>query len=232
MENRENFNNENYNNEDINNETFNTEEESVQQQEDITVEVVTEDEVPPAKNWKKELLDWVVSIAVAVVIALVVRNFVFAFVEVEGESMYPTLNDGDRLFTRIIAYSEPMQGDIIIFNPPISETDRQPNKETAYVKRVIAVEGQVVDITADGTVVVDGKKLSEDYISEAIKPHTLNGTQYPFTVPEDTVFVLGDNRNRSHDSRSLDVGAVPIDNIIGKAQLRILPLNVFGSLYK
>ena len=134
--------------------------------------------------------------------------------------------------TRIIAYSEPQQGDIIIFNPSISEEDRSPNKDLAYVKRVIATEGQTVTINEDGKVEVDGEVLSEDYISETIRGLDPNATKFPFTVPEDTVFVLGDNRNRSHDSRSKDVGAVPIDNIIGKAQFRLLPFESFGTLYK
>ncbi len=182
------------------------------------------------KNWKKEVMDWVVSIVLAIIIALIMRNFVFTLVEVEGESMYPTLEDGDRLFTRIIAYNKPQQGDIIIFNPSISEEDRSPNKDTAYVKRVIALEGQTVDIE-DGKVVVDGVTLEEDYISEEIYGKSQNATEFPFTVPEGTVFVLGDNRNRSHDSRSKDVGAVPLDNIIGKAQIRLLPFETFGTLY-
>ena len=197
------------------------------------MEQVTATEAPaPATNWKKEVLDWTVSIAVAVVIALIIRNFVFTMVKVDGESMHPTLSDGDKLFTRIIGYSEPQRGDIIIFNPSVSEDDRSPKKDIAYVKRVIATEGQTVEITPYGEVSVDGEILEEDYISEAIKTIAINGTEFPFTVPEDTVFVLGDNRNRSHDSRSKDVGAVPLDNIIGKAQIRLWPLGEFGTLYK
>ena len=200
--------------------------------EAVEIEATAEIQEPLKKSWKKEALDWIASIAVAIVIALLIRNFVFTLVEVEGESMVPTLSDGDRLFTRIIAYNTPKQGDIIIFNPSISEYDREPNKKIAYVKRVIAVEGQTVELTSDGRVSVDGEVLSEDYISEEIKTITPNGVEFPFVVPEDTVFVLGDNRNRSHDSRAKDVGAVPLDNIIGKAQLRLLPFDSIGSLYK
>ena len=183
-------------------------------------------------NWKKEALDWFVSIAVAVVLALIIRNFVFTIAKVDGESMHPTLTHGDRLFTRIIGYNNPKAGDIIIFNPSISETMREPNKKVAYVKRVIAVAGQEVDITRDGRVSVDGEILEENYISEPISVVVPNGTEFPFIVPEGTVFVMGDNRNRSHDSRSRDVGAVPIDNIIGKAQIRLWPVGKFGTLYK
>ncbi len=183
------------------------------------------------KNIKKEIIDWVVSIVVAVVIALTIRTFIFTMVRVDGVSMDPTLAHGDTLFTQIIGYS-PKQGDIVIFHPSKSATDRSPNKDTAYVKRVIALEGQTVDITSDGDVVVDGKTLKEDYIADKIRTIVPGGTEFPFTVPKDTIFVLGDNRNRSHDSRSTDVGAVPLDNIIGKAQIRVFPFKTMGSLYK
>jgi len=198
-------------------------------------EVIIEQEVNETEekktNIKKEIIDWVVSIAVAVVIALVIRTFVFTMVRVDGESMDPTLAHGDTLFTQIIGYT-PKQGDIVIFHPSISETDRSPNKKIAYVKRVIALEGQIVEITPDGDVAVDGKVLKEDYIADKIRTYVPGGTQFPFEVPEDTIFVLGDNRNRSHDSRSADVGAVPLDNIIGKAQVRVFPFKTMGSLYK
>jgi signal peptidase I len=198
-------------------------------------QVFTEPEISEGedrgKNIKKEIIDWVVSIVVAVVIALTIRTFIFTMVKVDGESMHPTLAHGDTLFTQIIGYS-PKQGDIVIFHPSISATDRSPNKKTAYVKRVIALEGQTVDITADGDVVVDGKTLKEDYIADKIRSFVPGGTEFPFIVPEDTIFVLGDNRNRSHDSRSADVGAVPLKNIIGKAQIRVFPFNTMGSLYK
>ena len=203
----------------------------MEENENIVIEEVEE---APKTNWKKEALDWIVSIAVAVVIALVIRNFVFTLVEVDGQSMHPTLENGDRLFTRILAYNTPKQGDIVIFNPPVSEEDRSPNKKVAYVKRVIAVEGQVVDISPEGEVTVDGKTLKEDYISETINTHLYynNPMEFPYEVPKGTIFVLGDNRNASHDSRSRDVGAVPLDNIIGKAQVRLWPFDEIGSLYK
>ncbi|MBO5008500.1 MAG: signal peptidase I [Clostridia bacterium] len=198
--------------------------------EEFVQETPIQENESPKKNIWKEILDWVVSIAVAIVIALVIRNYVFTLVRVDGASMDPTLAHGDTLFTRIIGYT-PAQGDIVIFHPPISETDRKPNKDTAYVKRVIALEGQEVDITPEG-VTVDGELLEEDYILEEMNVIVPNSVEYPFVVPEDTIFVLGDNRNNSHDSRSKDVGAVPLENIIGKAHIRLLPFSTFGTLYK
>ena len=139
--------------------------------------------------------------------------------------MNPTLTHNDTLFTSRLMYT-PKVGDIIIFRPPASP-------KTPYVKRVIATEGQTVDIDPlTGTVTVDGKAYDEPYIAEPIQPSRMGDMEYPFTVPEGTVFVLGDNRNNSHDSRDSDVGAVPVKNIIGKAQFRLLPLSTFGSLYK
>ena len=182
-------------------------------------------DVKPPFNWKKEALDWVTSIAVALIIALLIRIFVFTIVRVDGPSMNPTLTHNDTLFTSRLMYT-PKVGDIIIFRPPASP-------KTPYVKRVIATEGQTVDIDPlTGTVTVDGKAYDEPYIAEPIQPSRMGDMEYPFTVPEGTVFVLGDNRNNSHDSRDSDVGAVPVKNIIGKAQFRLLPLSTFGSLYK
>lgn len=189
------------------------------------------EEAADTVNWGKEIFEWVVCIVVAVAIALLIKNFIFTLVRVDGASMNPTLTHGDRLFTRVLGYSEPKAGDIIIFHPSVNVVDRSPNKDKAYVKRVIAVEGQVVDITESGDVVVDGKVLEEGYIKEKINTRLFMSTEFPFTVPKDTVFVLGDNRNNSHDSRSIDVGAVPLDNIIGKAEFRLWPIGSF-NLYK
>lgn len=189
-------------------------------------EIIEEQETVEEKNtfnWKKEILDWVISIALALAIALLIRRFVFTLVRVDGPSMNPTLTHGDTLFTRRIMYS-PKVGDVIIFRPPNSP-------DTPYVKRIIALEGQTVDIDErTGAVSVDGVVYDEPYIQEPIR--RMGDMQFPYTVPKDSVFVLGDNRNNSHDSRDSDVGAVPVENIIGKAQIRLLPLDSFGSLYE
>ena len=176
----------------------------------------------PKYNLKKEILDWVVSIVVAVIIALVIRTYVFTLVKVDGLSMSPTLSHGDTLYTNRFFYT-PKNGDIIIFRPPNSVN-------TPYVKRVIATAGQTVVVDAGNhTVTVDGKVLDEPYIKE---PMMYQGNmRYPCTVPEGYVFVLGDNRNNSRDSRDASVGLIPLSNVIGKATLRLLPLADFGSLY-
>ena len=173
-------------------------------------------------NVKKEILDWTFSIVIAIIAALVIRTYIFTLVKVDGPSMNPTLTHGDVLYTNRFMY-KPSVGDIIIFRPPNSP-------KTPYVKRVIAVAGQTVDIDGEShTVKVDGKILNEDYIAE---PLMSAGTmEYPVKIPDGYIFVMGDNRNNSRDSRDATVGLVPVDNVIGKAEFRILPLKSIGSLY-
>lgn len=184
-----------------------------------------EEENTKTQNYdiKKEILEWVQAIAIALVIAIVIRTYVFSLIKVNGHSMLPTLHHNERLVVVKLGYT-PKQGDIIILNPP--EKERGP-----FVKRVIAVEGQTVNIDFEKhKVYVDGVALEEDYINE---PTIQRGNiAFPVTVPEDHVFVMGDNRNNSRDSRYTDVGMIPYKEIIGKVTIRIWPLNRLGSVYK
>lgn len=187
-------------------------------------ETLSKDEViaSPKSSMKKELLDWIISIVVALAVALFIRQFIFTLVRVDGPSMLPTLHHNDTLYVNRFMYT-PEVGDIIIFRPPNSP-------DTPYVKRVIATEGQEVIVDArEHKVYVDGVELVEDYISEDLV--SAGTMKYPYVVPEDHVFVLGDNRNNSRDSRDASVGAVPRDNIIGKVVFRLLPVSDFGSVY-
>lgn len=191
-------------------------------------EVIEEVIAPEKDSVKKEIIDWAISIAVALALAFFIREFIFTLVRVDGPSMEPTLHHSDTLYVNRFMY-EPEVGDVIIFRPRNSES-------TPYVKRVIATEGQVVEIYGkdgnndkNGKVYVDGKELVEDYIlADLVSAGTM---EYPYTVPEDHVFVLGDNRNNSHDSRQASVGAVSEKSIIGKVLFRIFPLSDFGSIY-
>ncbi len=193
--------------------------------EDIIEETFEDELDEPKKGVLREILDWLVCIVVAVAIALVIRNYVFTLVNVSGHSMDPTLNDRDVLYVNRFMY-EPEIGDIIVFEPKNSP-------ETPYVKRVIALEGQTVEFDYDtGSVIVDGKVIDEDYILEPIDALHFGNMTYPYTVPEDHIFAMGDNRNNSSDSRLTSVGAVSEESIIGKAIFRIIPFGQFGSLYK
>ena len=177
--------------------------------------------VEPKKSMGREILEWIVTILVAFVIAMIIRNFIFTVAMVDGESMMPTLTHGDRLIVWRLGY-EPEKSDIIVL---------QQEGKPPYIKRIIATEGDVVNIDYNAhTVSVNGTILNEEYILE---PTVLRGdVSFPLTVADNHVFVLGDNRNNSSDSRISSVGQVNEDDIMGKAVLRIFPFNKLGSVSK
>jgi len=180
------------------------------------------------KSFWGEVLDWVISIGVAVVAVAIINMFIFVQVQVDGKSMYPTLEHGDRLFAVRFMYT-PEQGDIVVLEPYL-ETGSVKAKlmfgRTLYIKRVIATGGQEIDIREDG-VYIDGELYDEPYISETVRTYGGN-MAYPLTVPNDCVFVMGDNREHSKDSRDPSVGIVRNDQIVGKASFRIFPFKDFG----
>lgn len=153
------------------------------------------------KNLKREIIEWIVAVVAAFGLAFIIRTFFFNLVAVSGPSMENTLHNGERLVVSRFNYT-PEQGDVIVFTPDL-------HPDTPYVKRIIATEGQTVDIDSRGIVYVDGKVYEEDYAKNKTR---LNGdVEFPITVPEDCVFVMGDNREQSHDGRSLDVSSVRED---------------------
>lgn len=168
----------------------------------------------------EEVLDWIETLVLYCFIALLLLTFVFKLVAVDGNSMNPTLENGQRLITSNLFYT-PKYGDIIIFQNP------EAKNKKVLVKRVIATEGQTVAIDFDkGEVKVDGEVLDEPYIKE-LTSYRADFFQNEVTVPEGCVFVMGDNRNNSTDSRSNLVGMVPEDTIIGKVILRLSPFSFF-----
>lgn len=204
-------------------------------------------------NLGKELFEWFYTIAIAFVIVFAVKAFLFDIVKVDGESMYPTLHHGDRLVVQRLAY-EPKQGDIIILDSAYKNREAYYDKieETSgktyssigrffdyfkldsslkrryYVKRIIALPGQTVDIRS-GKVYVDGNELEEEYYDGETYITDVS-VEYPLVVEEDHVFVMGDNRSNSSDSRTSSLGQVPYDAIMGEAVFRILPLGSFGTV--
>lgn len=166
------------------------------------------------------------------ILACITLIFVFfvRLVSVDGSSMYPTLKDGDFLALESnVIMGELEQGDIIVARK-LSFNNGEP-----IVKRVIATEGQTVDIRYDaagvGTVYVDGIALDEPYINEAMEPKFVGsaGLSYPLTVEEDCIFVLGDNRNRSSDSRNPAIGQIRLDEVLGKVLFIVFPGAENGS---
>ena len=161
--------------------------------------------------------------ALALWMAYFVRAFVCDQFVVPSESMLPTLENGERLVISHLFY-EPSAGDIVVL---CGEADHEEGKN--LIKRIIATGGQTVDIDFElGQVYVDGEALSEPY---TLEPTYLDeGTEFPLTVPEGEIFVMGDNRNNSEDSRFADVGFVPYKLIKGKAVLVFWPLSAFKTL--
>jgi signal peptidase I len=167
-------------------------------------------------SWRA-ILEIVQALALAVVISVVLNLFVVQVTEVRQRSMEPTLEQNDRVLVSKVDYrlGSPQRGDIIVFNPPI------PDATIPYVKRVIAVGGETVDLR-NGNVFVNGQQV------DFLQAHGTSQPQapqivYPFTVPEGQIFVMGDNRTFSSDSRTF--GPVPVGNIIGKVILRFWPFD-------
>ncbi len=171
-------------------------------------------------SWIRELYEWVQAIAVAVVLALIINQFIFALVQVEGNSMLPTLQHQERLVITKLFY-KPKAKDIVVVK------SHELGKH--IIKRVIAVPGDVIDIdSSTGDVMVNGEVLEEPYILEKLRSAGAANI-YPLTIPEEHVFVMGDNRNNSSDSRNL--GLISYDDIVGRASLRVMPFSRFGTLY-
>lgn len=167
---------------------------------------------------KKETWEWVKALFVAFILAAVIRYFLFAPIVVDGESMVPTLHDGDRLIINKISYNigEPERFDIIVF---------EATETKDYIKRIIGLPGDHIRYHND-VLYVNGKRVPEPFL-KAYKAKFSGPLTYDFqaTVPKGHVFVLGDNRRRSKDSRI--IGPIPLDAIIGEAALQFWPLTEF-----
>ena len=180
----------------------------------------------PAASQKQEksLLFYLHDLVILVAIVLLVFSLLFRVVVVSGPSMYSTLTDGDcLLLLNSYLYPEPKVGDIIVASKETHDNG------APIIKRVIATEGQRVDIDFEaGIVYVDGIALNEPY---AFTPTNLfEGVSFPLTVDKGCVFVLGDNRNESKDSRNPDIGLVDKREIVGKAVFLLFPGNENGQI--
>ena len=170
----------------------------------------------------KELLSMLIYIGVVLGVTFLIITFVGQRTHVSGESMENTLDNGDQLIVDKITYrfQDPERFDIIVFPFHYKEN-------TYYIKRIIGLPGETVQI-ADGTIYINGEVLKESYGREVMQDPGIAAE--PITLGEDEYFVLGDNRNQSSDSRDPSVGLIHRDEIIGRAWLRIWPLNSFGIL--
>ena len=183
-------------------------------------------------SWQDTVSDWLVSIIVAVVrvsdgdveLAFCIRTFIVEPYMVEGSSMYPTLVNHERLLVNKFTYfvSDPQKGEIIVFRYPKDES-------RDFIKRVIATAGDTVEMRS-GKVLVNGTEIDEPYTWKE-DPKGPNLSDYrKSVVPEGHIFVLGDNRNNSEDSRFADVGFVPLDLVKGKASLAFWPVDRWRML--
>ena len=179
-----------------------------------------EEQIPSDVKARREIYDWIQSLMTALIVCVCVFIFLVRVIDVSGSSMNPTLYNGDKMLVSHLFY-KPKAGDVVVFK---SDT-YDPNK--ALVKRIIATGGQEINIDfATGTVYIDGEAIEEDYIAEITK----NKLDFigPKTVPEGCVFVMGDNRNKSTDSRKSEIGMVDERTILGKVYCVIFPLEELG----
>ena len=180
-------------------------------------------ELSNRETLKLDLYFWLQALVIALVALILIFTFVGRIIGVDGNSMVPTLHDGDMLLLQSAGY-EPEQGDVVVLTKPF-RTVTGP-----IVKRVIATGGQRVEIDyAAGTVKVDGRILDEPYIYEAMQM-PFSGSITSVEVPEGSIFVMGDNRNNSSDSRDPDLGVVDERYVLGRALLILLPVQDFGII--
>jgi signal peptidase I len=172
---------------------------------------------------KNELWEWIKALVIAIVLATVIRTFLFAPIVVDGESMMPTLKDQDRMIVNKFSYKigEPKRFDIVVFHAPEGKD---------YIKRVIGLPGDHIEYKND-TLYVNGKAYKEEYLDEykaqlidgpLTEPFTIEEKTGRKTVPEGHLFVMGDNRRFSKDSRH--IGTVPMEKVLGKTNILYWPL--------
>ena len=176
-------------------------------------------EPEPKRSVGKTIAGWVAAIAIVAALLFVLFRFVIQIVGIQGGSMEPTLQAGDRVVISGLMYT-PEQGDIVILSD-----DNVLKKQ--LVKRVIAIEGQTVEIDAEGKVWVDGVQLEESYLKASTE---LGNVTYPVVVGQGEVFVMGDNRSESLDSRDSQIGLVDVEDIKGRILFRFYPFGSFGGV--
>ena len=173
----------------------------------------------------REIWEYVKMIAIVVAVVVFVEQVIVINARIPSPSMENTIMTGDQIFGNRLAYvkSDPQRYDIVIFYYPDDEKQK-------FIKRVIGLPGETVQIMDDGSIYINGEKLEENYGMEVIKPETIGRAAEPIELGDDEYFVMGDNRNNSSDSRTDMVGNIKRENIIGKAWLRIWPVSDFGIL--
>ena len=175
-----------------------------------------------ANPFVRSLVEWIIAIGLAVILFFVLRMFLFRVAHVSGFSMAPTLSDGDRVILNraAVVFGTTRPGDIVAFPYP-------NNPSEYYIKRVIGVSGDVIDLI-NGSFYVNGEPLQDAFSDIAI--WSTGNVMFPVTVEEGRVFVLGDNRNSSKDSRYATVGTISDREILGRVLVRIWPVGELGQV--
>ena len=203
--------------------------------DDHQVSISEEEPKAPKKSFKNSfvfnIFEWLDVVVASVVVVVILFTFVFRLVKIDGDSMNNTLFDGERVIITNMFYT-PKRGDVVVISRNTENSSVAGTYEEPIIKRVIATEGDTVDIDFEnGIVYVNNEALKEDYIKEPT--YRKADVKFPLVVKENCVFVLGDNRNDSKDSRTSSIGdngQVDVKYILGHAVLRVFPLNKFGGI--
>lgn len=196
--------------------------ETMEKEELVNEKVKKENKAKEKVDIKREILSYVILLAVVAGVVLLINTFILINAKIPSGSMENTIMENDQIFGNRLAYSfggEPQRMDIIIFKYPDDESK-------LFIKRIIGLPGETVEII-DGRVYINGSNTS---IDDSFCKETPLGDFGPYTVPQDSYFVMGDNRNHSNDSRLWTNKFVRRDQIVGKAFLRYWPLNKIGLL--
>jgi signal peptidase I len=170
----------------------------------------------------REVYEWVEAVVFSLAAVVMLFTFIFRIVGIDGTSMLNTLQDKDRIVISILNY-QPKRGDIVVLSTKAVDKP--------IIKRIIALSGQKVDINyTTHTVYVDGLAQNEPFIKDLTTFQGRDPVKMPVTVPKNNVFVMGDNRNDSLDSRSSEIGMIDTRYILGKAVFRIFPIKSVGTL--
>lgn len=175
-----------------------------------------------SKGIFREILDWVIYIGIILLFTYLIITYVGVRTRVSGQSMQPTLHDGDNLLVDKLTYRfrDPKRYEIVVFPYKYEE-------DTYYIKRIIGLPGETVQII-DGYVYINGKKMEKDYGAEVMQDAGI--AEEPITLGKDEYFVLGDNRNHSSDSRVPNVGVLKRKDLMGRAWIRIWPFDSIGVI--
>lgn len=181
----------------------------------------------------RSIVEWVAVIVGALVVALVVKTFLFQAFYIPSASMEPTLEKGDRVLVNKLSYRahDVRRGDVVVFEIPKDSIG--PDGINDLIKRVIGLPGDTIE-SRDGVVYINDRRLSEPYLPKGtLTGDPSNGSNPEIrrqVIPDGRVFVMGDNRANSHDSRYEDRGPIPIDSIVGRAFILVWPPGKMGSL--